>query len=468
MRKFLRTILRILDGSPTTSMATHNRQRGQSLLELAFITPLLAILVAGASEIGWYANRWLSILEVTRVGARSATFLQDEMTPIRWNDDASIVPAIQTHPDLLNRDASDSRVLLATNARDCESGSGFGFYSFITCLMTSSMDPLEILVDGDDPLDADSEAQEAAEEALFPGPGGDLLSYDDIVVSVFAIQNINNADFTGSEVGNEGFFRPRYQTYENPPQPIDPVSGVYKITFDLNANSSKTYPPGMQSIVVGRYPSNANECNYKGTAANNKVLLEDTDPGFEYDPFDYIDNPSLDTAVGDVTIVKYDADDDAPSFQIELADLEDESLADLMTGGNGEFQRGFSLTGQHKVNDPDLFCFGSEFSVADVEALINMPGFIEPDLYDPPADDSSAEYLAWEDAVYASQNERMFFEPQGMTLVEVFWQHELLLNFPLFRPFQEAYGDGEGTIVIALWSAFPLPSIAPNFTYQLP
>ena len=96
-----------------------------------------------------------------------------------------------------------------------------------------------------------------------------------------------------------------------------------------------------------------------------------------------------------------------------------------------------------------------------------MPGFIEPDLYDAP--DPITEplaYEAWVQAVYDSQDERAFFEPQGMTLVEVFWEHDMLLNFGFFRPLKEAYGDGD--IVIALWSAFPLPSAAPNILYQLP
>ena len=152
------------------------------------------------------------------------------------------------------------------------------------------------------------------------------------------------------------------------------------------------------------------------------------------------------------------------SYPLELTDIDGESLSD----DGDEFQRGFAFTGQHRIDDPDVFCFGSEFGIRDVEELINLPGFIEPNIYDPPTEDrDSAEYQTWLDnEVYPSQDERAFFESQGMTLVEIFWQHQLLLNFALFRPLQEAYGDGD--IVIALWSAFPLPSAAPNIIYQLP
>lgn len=465
MRKFLRTILRILDGSPGIHMATRNRQRGQSMLELAFITPLLAILIAGASEVGWYTNRWLTLLEVTRVGARSATFLQAAgFTAPEWNDDLTIVPKIQT--DIYLIPDTDDTVLFAENARDCDTGRNLGFYSNIACLVEDGMDPLVINEDPLDPLDADDAAREALEanrnDGTYPF---DPASYDDIVISVFAIQNVNNARWVGDEVNSEGLIggRPRYVTKENTPQPINPISSVYKVTFDLNRHSTTEYPPGRQSIVVGRYPVNANECNYTGADNGSKTILVLGDDGWQKDPFDYLDDTGYDLNRGDVTIPAYGDEDN--SYRIELADDDGSTLWDS-EGTAPEVQRGWALTGQHRVNDPNLFCFGSEFSVRDIEELINMPGFIEPNLYDPPADTSSSEYADWVDDVYASQDQRAFFEPQGMTLVEVFYHHQLLLDFPLVTPLQGMFGEGD--IIIALWTAFPLPSVAPNITYQLP
>ena len=494
MKPFLRTLLRILDGSPTSATATRNRQRGQSLLELAFITPLLAFLIAGAVEVGWYTNHWLTLLEVTRVGARSATFLNDELSALEWNNQASIVPAIQT--ELMN--ISGTSINSATNARDCESYSGYGFYSFISCLSASSLEPLFLNIDLVDPLDADPEGQEAEEakytkhpdniqceiDADADGPGGlevvdcydpdldrdlllsanrDFKSHDDIVVSVFSIQPVNNAQHIGVESNNEGgFTRPRYNDFQSPPQFIDPDLDIYKITYDLNnaggsgGASSREYPPGMQNIVVGRYPSNANECTQKGTDRTNDQFMDATDPGFEIDPFDYLD---MDSTKGDVTLSHYALD----PLALELTDIDGTTLAD-----NGpEYQRGFAFTGQHRIDDPNVFCFGSEFNIAEVEKLLNMPGFISPDLYNAPDESTNpGGYAIWKSDVYASQDERAFFEPQGMTLVEVFWEHDMLLNFGFFTPLKEAYGDGD--IVIALWSAFPLPSVAPNILYQLP
>lgn len=490
MKSFLRTILRILDGSPTTSMATKNRQRGQSMLELALLTPLLAILVAGAVEVGWYTNHWLSLLEVTRVGARSATFFTDNLSPLEWNDNGSIVPDIQT--ELMNISGTHPTVLRARNVRDCETGAGSGFYSAVTCLVEQGLDPLEFYIDPYDRLDADSEAQEeqesrsrkhpdniqCEEDAAADGPGGlevvdcydssldnpnqDLQSHDDVVVSVFAIQTVNNAREGAPEPNNDGVAggRPTYTDYSLLGETIDPASSTYKETYDLNSaiTNNEDYPPGRQSIVVGRFPANANECTQKGTDSSNDQLMDPTDPGYEVDPFDYLD--ADDSASSGLPTVRLWAGE---PYTLELTDAEGNAYAD----DNPEYQRGYSFTGQHRVSDPNLFCYGSEFSVDDIERLINMPGFIEPDLYDAP--DSVSEplaYDAWVQAVYDSQDEREFFAPQGMTLVEVFWEHDMLLNFGFFRPLKEAYGDGD--IVIALWSAFPLPSAAPNILYQLP
>ena len=162
---------------------------------------------------------------------------------------------------------------------------------------------------------------------------------------------------------------------------------------------------------------------------------------------------------GNVTFRTYGTE----QYVLELSDVDGGSLAD----NTPEYQRGFSFAGQHRIDDPNVFCYGSEFSVADVEKLINMPGFITPDLYNAPDQGTNpVGYAAWVSDVYDSQDERAFFEPQGMTVVEIFWEHDMLLNFGFFRPLKEAYGDGD--IVIALWSAFPLPSAAPNILYQLP
>jgi Flp pilus assembly protein TadG len=49
---------------------TNRRDRGQSLIELALVLPLLVVLLAGLVEVVFYARTYLVMLEATREGAR--------------------------------------------------------------------------------------------------------------------------------------------------------------------------------------------------------------------------------------------------------------------------------------------------------------------------------------------------------------------------------------------------------------
>jgi hypothetical protein len=201
---------------------------------------------------------------------------------------------------------------------------------------------------------------------------------DEIVVSAFSVQIIDNSP-TGD--------------------------------IDINARAgSSIYPTGYQAVVVGRYPFNANEC----TIAPDGSLTS-----IERDPFDYIPN----TAVDDLG---------APDFEpIELPGL-DVGL---------EPQRGFVWFGQHQVSNPNVNCLGSEFSIADVEGLMNVPTF-----------------------GLADDEERSQLPPgQGIVLVEMFWEHDLLLDFPVFSPVFNVLGENPS---ISVWAAFPVPSIEPKIRFS--
>ncbi|MFN8451136.1 MAG: TadE/TadG family type IV pilus assembly protein, partial [Anaerolineae bacterium] len=89
MRMLLLKIVRLLDGTPAVY---GKRQSGQSVVELALITPILIILLAGLVEIGWFANNYLTLLDVTRAGARRGAVLQDQKSPLFWDDSFSYVP----------------------------------------------------------------------------------------------------------------------------------------------------------------------------------------------------------------------------------------------------------------------------------------------------------------------------------------------------------------------------------------
>ena len=425
MRKHLRTILRILDGAPANPNKPRQRQRGQSLMEMAFITPLLAIMFAGIVEVGWYANHFLVFVEVTRVGARSAAVLSGTFDPLNWFEDASIHPRIQVAQ--MGRDSAAQSVSDAAAARDCENIDGF--YEFLTCLMMSTTDPLEIREDPD-------------------------TSIDDIVISLFSLQSLNNAD-AGDPTD------PHYASPTTNP-------GLYRRTIDFsnppgNAPVVTRYPAGRQVVVVGRYPYSANECTVK---ADDSLIDPGTDPGlYEHDPFDYLTDGQRNWVVQNGRTLFMELD-------------QGETFAPIWADIGKEYQRGYSLYGQHRIQTPGLLCWGSEWSSAEIEDLVNVHTFIQPEYADPVPDPGTnpvgyAEYLD-------SQVQRGFIPSQGMILVETYWRHEQLLRFPLFRPIINPFlnencptrqADNsivlEPCVVINVWSAFPLPSVEPRITYRL-
>jgi hypothetical protein len=71
----LRRLLAILDGSP-------RRTRGQSLVELTLTLPILLVMLLGLTEIGWFANHYLTLLDVVREAGRFGATLD----PIAWPD----------------------------------------------------------------------------------------------------------------------------------------------------------------------------------------------------------------------------------------------------------------------------------------------------------------------------------------------------------------------------------------------
>jgi len=75
MRAILRKILAILDGTPTG-------RRGQSLVELTLTLPILMVMILGLTEIGWYANNYLTLLDVVREAGRFGA----TRDPLSWVD----------------------------------------------------------------------------------------------------------------------------------------------------------------------------------------------------------------------------------------------------------------------------------------------------------------------------------------------------------------------------------------------
>ncbi|MBN1139000.1 MAG: pilus assembly protein [Anaerolineae bacterium] len=56
--------------TPKEDALIHKRDRGQSLVEVALVLPLLVVLLAGLVEVVFFARNYLALLEATREGAR--------------------------------------------------------------------------------------------------------------------------------------------------------------------------------------------------------------------------------------------------------------------------------------------------------------------------------------------------------------------------------------------------------------
>ncbi|MGQ9887788.1 MAG: TadE/TadG family type IV pilus assembly protein [Aggregatilineales bacterium] len=388
MRKLLRKLLEILDGTPAVY---GKKQRGQSVVELALLSPLLVILVAGLAEIGYFARNYIIVMEVARVGARTGTVQDGERSPLRWDNAGSIV---RSRPD----DNASQAEKNAYNEwigtyRYCGSdypGTKIGFYNYLACIMQASMDPLAF-------------RENRAPTDDWP---------DEIVISAFAIQAI-----TPSQVPEP--MRSQIDWPMNDPSLL--IEG---------AVPSATTP---QLVVVGRYPTNANECNYDADGSVNMNR--------ERDPFDYIRND------GDLDFVRLDADGRLttdPNGQRSNLELSTVVSGNPVLYGYDtmpERQRGFVWYGRHSI--PNSGCIGSEWSLKDVERLINSQAFSQGDT-----------------------RTRSVIPSQGLVLVEVFWRHETLSQFvglaPLISPVFSILGNDT---TIAAWAAFPLSSVEPRIKF---
>ncbi|MCU0463556.1 MAG: pilus assembly protein [Anaerolineae bacterium] len=198
MRRFIKHVVEVLDGAPPP---TRRGQRGQSLVEMTLIMPILLIILLGVIEMGWFAQNILTLTEAGRVGARRAPFLNGNFSPLAWNEAATYPPpdtALDTDPRVRVRGG------IAPDA-DCTEvePNDSGFFNLIVCATISAMDPLVL---------------------------NQTNEKDDIVVSAFALQRVtigatSNDDINPSALG-----------------------------------SSSAYGNGTQLVVVGRYPYTANEC----------------------------------------------------------------------------------------------------------------------------------------------------------------------------------------------------------------
>jgi len=389
MQSVPRKIFQILDGTPSVY---GQYSRGQSLVELALVTPLLIVLLMGLAEIGWFANNYLILLETTRVGARYGAVQTGDFAPDKWENettshDASLLPNLQS--DYVANAAGGPLTQNARQMRSCNNSEPNGtprFYNIIICKMFDAMSPLdfrgEYRVAISDPTDGNG--------------------VDDIVVSAFSLLSINPTDTN--------------------------IPSAMRSTIALVPSVPSTQ---QQVLVVGRYPSNANECT-TDTATDKDTR----------DPFNYISY----TGASNTDTTSPD------SYRNYVVSSGNTLWSELIGYDSGaEYQRGFALTGQHIIASTRALpaasrCYGSEWTISRVQNLINVTNYS-----------------------MQNQSQRSSLPNEGLILVEMFWQHTLLLRNPVFNPVFNILNDpsnpnGGGTI-ISVWAAFPLPTTEPRIKF---
>jgi hypothetical protein len=393
MRRVLLKIIHILDGTPAVY---GKRQRGQSVVELALVTPILIFMFAGLVEIGWFANNYLNLLDITRAGARRAATFTDLYSPLEWDNQNSLVPNSMLEPQYhttqnpTGQNGTDTtrglRRQFNPTTGQCINTDEMvdeGFYNNVVCIMLRSMPPL-MLRDNDE---------------------------DDIIVSGFGLVRVDPT-----------------RNRPNIPSPDIPWLGPNRPL--RNADGSPSDLP--QVVVAGRYPTNANECD----VAQNTPGIFTIQPREPRDPFDFNENGRID--VTSLTL--------APNNNpLEIVNEYSEIWVPTKQYGydpvatnvqDAEKQVGFSWFGNREI--PGTGCIGSSWRMADIERLLNLPGY------------------GLNDA-----ETRRLLPGQGVVLVEMFWQHELLLNLPVFTYLLQ-FGEEP---VINVWSAFPLPSVEPFIAF---
>ncbi len=383
MSRFLVKIIEILDGTPAEY---GKRPSGQSVVELALVTPLLIVMFASMVEIGWFANNYLTLLDATRSGARIATGLQDTRSPLQWDNRASYVPdsLLNNTDDAIYRmplaDTGDDlfrrnyRPTLNSGAPRCVLGGDYtGFYNEVACRTINALDPLSL-------RNLDTTDHEAT---------------DDVVVSAFALQ-VMKGSWLGTDVSTHPI-----------PDPVDAT----------------------QSVVVGRYPTNANECEIDSTGAAR--------PSPERDPFDLNSNSSWDVKADSVS-----PNPEIAGYQTVNTHFQEVTGFDPYVSTNPERQVGFSWFGNHRVTGTGATagCIGSRWSIADIERLVNLPTYLNQ---------GTAE---------EQEARRQLVPNQGIAMVELYWEHKALLNLPFFEPVFRVFGE---RATIEVWAAFPLPSVEP-------
>ncbi|NLX11021.1 MAG: hypothetical protein GXY36_15340 [Chloroflexi bacterium] len=155
MRATFRQLLAMLDGAPA-------RTRGQSLVELTLTLPLLLIMLLGLTEIGWYANNYMTLLDVVREAGRFGSvrdpmlWLSGEELNYERLDCDEISGNFGQQESDSNPTPRGPNSAYPTNGTfpngryGMRSESTTGYYDGVACSVIFNMDPLEFDDEKDD------------------------------------------------------------------------------------------------------------------------------------------------------------------------------------------------------------------------------------------------------------------------------------------------------------------------------
>jgi hypothetical protein len=387
------------------------------MVEMALTAPFLIVMILGLVEIGFFANDYLILLDAVRSGARVAVNLDptdwtynDARNAERMDCDTTanlwlMIP--NNNQYFLNgspgwqpgqRKVGNTDGNPTTGRGQHLTGAGLavnpyvegpdgtlGFFDATACQVVSSMAPL-VLNDG--PI---------------------ATSKDDIVVSAvsYIAMDYNKAPFDAGTLG-------RGPKYTNPGAPGSPsYNGYY-------------------TAVTGRWPLENRFCS-AGTNGDTR------------DPFDFMRGDFISSwkngkngmsgtgLSGDVQTSPFKTWE-GPTQDIGLTNLafpanRDWRILDAGVANDNQFVRGYVFTGNHHIFDSPT-CYGSEFSVQDIENRLNL------------AD--------------TGNNFNKSAPNSGLVIVEIFWQYHPLFFGPLFRGFN---GSRSNDPVMHVWSFYPIPAV---------
>ncbi len=146
MKNPLKMAIAILDRTPATT-------KGQSLVELTLTLPILLIMLMGLLEVGWLANNYLILVDVTREAGRFGA----TKDPTEWNE--AMMTYSYQYMDCDTRD--DLFTLIPGDGQTTYQGPNLPGYDFgidgpqnyfdsIACTVVIGMQPLEFKDDRDD------------------------------------------------------------------------------------------------------------------------------------------------------------------------------------------------------------------------------------------------------------------------------------------------------------------------------